>query len=393
MNTKQTTTAKVNSRLLALLTALCLLLGIVPVAFSVSADDPEVEPFTLSKTDVSFGKGGNSGWITISGYNADVHGTLTAKSNNEDIATVLLQPNPRLRITGVGVGTTEVVVSSEDGKTSATVTVTVTAPNAQAMALSKTSLLLKSGESDSLSAIVLPSDAANKDVTWSSSDETVATVNENGVVTSVNGGTATITATTTNNIKATCLVNPVEESISENDRRYVQGNNRVLYLYFSAPSYYTATRLSNGDFWNVATERPNTANVNNKITTAIKPMLSALNTVFPQKVSSYEEQAKYLSNKVTLYRDKELTDPIGTYTETNRDIIDFTNTKDLFLYDLEPDTTYYLKFSKDIEVEGVPLGSNIILEFTTKKLIDSVTLDKSELTLEEGNTEKSLQQH
>ena len=45
-------------------------------------------------------------------------------------------------------------------------------------------------------------------VTWSSSDEDVATVDENGVVTAVSGGTATITATSVvnENITATCDV-------------------------------------------------------------------------------------------------------------------------------------------------------------------------------------------
>jgi uncharacterized protein YjdB len=47
-----------------------------------------------------------------------------------------------------------------------------------------------------LTATVLPSDAAIKTIIWSSSDNTVATVNANGVVTSVATGVATITATT-----------------------------------------------------------------------------------------------------------------------------------------------------------------------------------------------------
>lgn len=62
------------------------------------------------------------------------------------------------------------------------------------------------GETKSLVATVLPADATNKNVTWSSDDETVATV-DNGTVTGVAAGTATITVTTVDGgFTATCDV-------------------------------------------------------------------------------------------------------------------------------------------------------------------------------------------
>lgn len=54
---------------------------------------------------------------------------------------------------------------------------------------------LNVGEKQTLTATVLPAYATNKNVTWVSSDTSVATV-ENGVVTAVGKGTATITVTT-----------------------------------------------------------------------------------------------------------------------------------------------------------------------------------------------------
>ncbi|WP_423190379.1 Ig-like domain-containing protein [Alkalibacterium sp. f15] len=56
--------------------------------------------------------------------------------------------------------------------------------------------LTSDGQRTSLSATVSPSNATNKKVTWSSSDESVATVSASGVVTAVANGTATITVTT-----------------------------------------------------------------------------------------------------------------------------------------------------------------------------------------------------
>ncbi len=59
-----------------------------------------------------------------------------------------------------------------------------------------------------IKAIVTPDDATEKAVTWTSSDDTVATVDSNGVVTGVKVGTATITATTMDgSFTATCEVN------------------------------------------------------------------------------------------------------------------------------------------------------------------------------------------
>ena len=73
--------------------------------------------------------------------------------------------------------------------------------------LDKTSLTMQETDSDTLTATVLPDNATNKAVTWSSNDSTVATVDESGKVTAVAPGTATITVTTEDGSKtATCTV-------------------------------------------------------------------------------------------------------------------------------------------------------------------------------------------
>ena len=61
--------------------------------------------------------------------------------------------------------------------------------------LSQTSLTMTAnGQTASLTATVTPDNAANKNITWSSSDSSIATVNANGTVTAVANGTADITA-------------------------------------------------------------------------------------------------------------------------------------------------------------------------------------------------------
>ena len=72
--------------------------------------------------------------------------------------------------------------------------------------LNKSKKSLNIGDTFTLTVTVKPNDATDKSVTWSSSDTSVATVDENGVVTAVAEGTATITATASNGVEASCTV-------------------------------------------------------------------------------------------------------------------------------------------------------------------------------------------
>lgn len=71
-----------------------------------------------------------------------------------------------------------------------------------------TGLTLTKGQTQKLTATVVPANATNKAVTWKTSDKNVATVSENGLVTAKSAGTAIITCTAKDgsNVKATCKV-------------------------------------------------------------------------------------------------------------------------------------------------------------------------------------------
>lgn len=106
-------------------------------------------------------------------------------------------------VTPVTTGTVKVWAKTANG-TKAFCTVTVVRPPVQSIKLSKSQGTLKVGKKATLTATVSPSYAANKTVTWTSSNSKVATVSKNGVVIAVARGECVITASTKNGVSASC---------------------------------------------------------------------------------------------------------------------------------------------------------------------------------------------
>ena len=153
---------------------------------------------TLNKTELSLIKGNTETLTATVDPEDTTDKTLTWASSAESVATVTDG-----KVTAVGAGTATITVTTANGKTATCeVTVSVLASHVR---LNKHSISLLKGASDTLIATVSPDDVADKTVTWSTSNASVATV-ENGVVTAVSAGSATITVTTANGKTDTCYV-------------------------------------------------------------------------------------------------------------------------------------------------------------------------------------------
>lgn len=138
--------------------------------------------------------------FTVTPFNAT---DLAWTSSNSSVATV----DANGIVTGVAVGTTTISVNSAKYNTPFTCYVTVNPVPVESVFLNKTTIALFEGSAETLTATVSPENATNKSVTWRSSDTAVATVDVNGVVTAVGGGSAIITATTSDGNKtASCTV-------------------------------------------------------------------------------------------------------------------------------------------------------------------------------------------
>ena len=135
--------------------------------------------------------------------------SLTWTSNNTSAVTV----DQNGLVTGVSAGSATITATGEDengNPVSGSCTVTVTTVAVTGVSLNKTTLDLSKGATTTLEATISPSNASNKNVTWTSSNTSVATVS-NGTITGVAVGTTTITVKTVDGNKtASCSVSVVE---------------------------------------------------------------------------------------------------------------------------------------------------------------------------------------
>ena len=182
-----------------------------------------VEEISFNKTSVSL-KAGETVTLTATVKPDDATDkTVTWSTSDASVATV----NDGV-VTAKKVGTA--TITAKAGDKSATCEITVVSTPVTAVTLNKTSVSLKAGETVTLTATVKPDDATDKTVTWGSSDESVAKV-ENGIVTAIGKGLSTITAKA-GDTSATCMVTvsvPVENvTLNKTELVLQKGQEEVL---------------------------------------------------------------------------------------------------------------------------------------------------------------------
>ena len=137
------------------------------------------------------------------------------------------------RVKGVAEGTANITVSVADSNykpEQVTLQVTVSEKKIEIteVLLNKDAETLTEGDTITLSAEVLPYDTTySKNVSWSSSNEAVATVSADGTVTAKSAGTAVITATTENGKTASCTIT-VEKKLIPITEVYLDKSSATL---------------------------------------------------------------------------------------------------------------------------------------------------------------------
>ena len=176
------------------------------------------EKIILSKDNISLKVGEKTKLDAIVAPDGVMGTKFTFKSSNSNIVTVDKSGN----IEAKNGGTAEIIVTDEN-KLEARCKVSVIAPSVttppavtvslKGISLNKTKLDLLVGHSESLIVTFDPDNYSNKTITWESSNPSVATINENGLVTAKSNGTAIIKAKSHNGKVAKCEVRVLKPTI------------------------------------------------------------------------------------------------------------------------------------------------------------------------------------
>ncbi len=193
----------------------------------------EVESVSLNKSEMTLTEGESETLAaTITPENAE-NKSITWSSNNEAVATVDVNGN----VTAKSAGTAVITATSTNGKSAGcTVTVEKKQIPVTEVRLSESTVGIVEGSTYKLTATVLPENTTDsKNVSWSSSNSEVATVDANGTVTAKRAGTAVITATSTNGKTAGCTVTvsrkeiPITEiSLDKSSATLTEGETTTL---------------------------------------------------------------------------------------------------------------------------------------------------------------------
>lgn len=124
--------------------------------------------------------------------------------------------------------------SKSSTKTTSTVPTTIVVTDIK---INENVTSMKEGESQKLTATITPDDATDKNITWKSSDESIATVNTTGEVITKKCGIVDITATSSNGKTSTIKINIKEEPKEE--------NNVIIKAYTTSKTNVTNNTITN----------------------------------------------------------------------------------------------------------------------------------------------------
>lgn len=210
--------------------------------------DVSVNGVSLYPSTLSLSIGDTSILVeSISPANA-TNKNVSWKSSDSNIATV---SNNGL-VTAIKKGNATITVTTEDGGFTATCEVEVKNISVTGISLSTSTLSIEEEKTSRLYAYVEPTHATNKNVTWSSDDSSIASVDQSGLITAIKKGTTAIKATTEDgNFVASCAVEVLEK---ENFSYFV--GDTVVENYDYVTSYSTTHEIK------VYTPITNNGNVN-----------------------------------------------------------------------------------------------------------------------------------
>ena len=201
--------------------------------------------------------------LQVSNMSEIYKGKLIYSSTNESVATVSADG----LITNIGIGECVISATSADGKVKTECKVKVLPSEVSAISLNQTELTIMQSETFNFAVTIEPSYAADKTITWTTSDANTATIDANGTLTALEIGECIITAHSSNaEVTAQCSVKVITATVKE-----VTLDKSSLNIIVGATDNLTAIILPTAANQNVSWTSSNTsvATVENGVVTAI----------------------------------------------------------------------------------------------------------------------------
>ena len=171
----------------------------------VNVTPKQVKSIIIDKDEMTLERG-ESAQLSVTVYPQDADdSSVEWSSENNEVATV----DSKGTVVAISSGTTIIRATTNDGSNlTAECQVTVTSLKATGISIDRTEATLERDATLQLTATVMPEDAGDRTVTWSSADSGIARVDGAGLVTAVSVGTTTITVTTGDGtgLTASCTV-------------------------------------------------------------------------------------------------------------------------------------------------------------------------------------------
>lgn len=216
--------------------------GKVKSTCTVTIESIPVSNITLNPTSVSITEGTSAQIVAIVEPENATDQTLTWTSSDQEVVTV----DSTGKITGLKPGTSTITAKTKDGKVKATCTVTITAIiiPVENIVLNPSEFTITTRGFQQIIATVEPDNATDREIIWTSSDTSVATVDSTGKVSGVNPGTVTITAKTKDGkVKSTVTVTVegifIDEQLNvyDNEKDPIEWNGSTDLQIFSKSIY------------------------------------------------------------------------------------------------------------------------------------------------------------